>query len=1134
MHAQQQAYSQQLSSMGPYSPYSGSNGQMANNMAMGGMRAAGSMGNAAVTLGGIGMGMGATAAFGAVAGTGVGIPIAAAGMAASYAGGQMMHGAEQQNMLNTGLRANFGFRNQQGGQGFSNGQMGQIGSQLREMSHQFGPGGEITSFNELTSLATKMGSMNMAQGVRDVQTFTKKFKEMTDSLKTMAKDLGTTMEGAMEFANQAKQSGIFGSRNQAGFTSLARGMAVSGGLAMSEVTSAANIGSQISRSIGGLGRQGAIGGMRTIGQIGTAQQMGVLSEEDIYNTTGLTGAEGRQAFAMSNMQRTGKFLKSGRGRRMLASMAGNDGNLDPNALDQFMSGGMGVPETMAESQKHLSSVGRANFIRNEGRLRGSALEKIGGFGDAMQMMQWAKSKGVDINDMDDRSMLFAQRQLGMGRDEADQAIKMAAKMPAILAQQQTDMSSDRVFQRIAAQRKTQGIEGVKNRFDQARETVNGHLEKIGQDIFNEGSEQIEAFLNKLAGVYVQTQTSDLAKLDRDIRGGGSAARNSRRRAMGEGGHLSAGSPGALAFGSGGGSFDAFKRGSDGDFSASLGSGQVGKFLLQGQSDMSKMKQAGFDFSDISGPGADKELARRLGVIDAQRGAASNIGGKYAGIGAGNDWVTKAYAEDSVKGSGQERIASFGSMVSQSGSSELKKKWATATAEEKARIMATVESENGIKGEQSLASNFAGPDVGLKGRLGGLNANSQDERSKMIGKALGTTEGVTTGQRALSAGLAGLIPGASFFRDKITDMVSGDALAKQKAQGAFMDSNAYKDILADVYSSDPKTRDAARGDLDKKLANMKAGDEKAALQDLSKLSTYADWVAKNPTASAEEKEKQAQKMTGKSAAEAGSKIGGQLGLLDERTQKNKEEIKKRNQEVHGDVVNRMKSRGLIGEDGQLRSLTGKEAAGLGAAGQEYLSGLISSEKGMATSGEYESQDKIDARKNSLAGMSVSQRRAVAGLAGGQAAADVADMNAIEGRLGRSAKRGRGAIGGVTDALGLKYDKNELNSLSFDKIAGDLGLGDDKGVKDKLLNAEMLLKKGDKAGAIKAISDVKGLADQKHSEEERKKKEDQEKDSPMFKIMDKVEKHLDDIKTQNKTSLTHLDTIASNTKEKEVSG
>lgn len=375
------------------------------------------------------MSAGAGLGGGALAAAGAALPMMAVGAGVSYAGGQMMSGAQQQMGLNNTLRQNFAFRNAFGGQGFQRAEMSSIGNLVREMSESQGPGGEMASFRELSGLAGRMGSMGLAQGVKDVQEFSRRFKEMLTTLKSMAKDLGTTLEGAMEFAGAARGSGIFGMQRTAGFTSAVRGAAVAGGLAVSEVTAAASIGSQIARSIGGLGRQGAMAGVRTIGQIGVAQQMGTLTEEDIYNVTGLSGAEGRQAFAQSSLQSSANFLRGGRGRRLLASLAEKDGQLNEDNVQQLLSGGMSIGETMRLDRQQLGKVGRANFIRNEGRLRGAALERLGGFLPALQLQEWAQSKGVDINDMDDRSMLFAQRQLHMGRDEVDAAMKMVNNLP---------------------------------------------------------------------------------------------------------------------------------------------------------------------------------------------------------------------------------------------------------------------------------------------------------------------------------------------------------------------------------------------------------------------------------------------------------------------------------------------------------------------------------------------------------------------------------------------------------------------------------------------------------------------------------------------------------------------------------
>ena len=501
-------------------------GMMGGSPAMAGIAGAGS------ALWG-GAGLGGAAMAGSVAALGA-LPMMAAGTMAGYAGSQMFAGAGQQSDLNNTLRSSYNFRNSQGGSGFNRGEMSSIGSMIRDMSGSFGPGGEITGFHELTQLAGRMNSMGLAQGVKDVKDFSAKFKEMVTSLKHMATDLGTTLEGAMEFAAAAKQSGVFGMGKAAGFATTARQTAVSGGLAVSEVTGAASIGSQISRSIGGLGRQGANAGMRTIGQIGAAVQMGALSEEDIYNVTGLTGAEGRQAYATSQMSKTASFLQSGKGRRMIASMAGKDGTLDESSVQEFLSGGMSISETMRLDNKMKSQVGRANFIRNEGRLRGAVMERLGAFLPAMQMQQWAASKGIDINDMDDRSMLFAQRQLGMGRDEVDNAIKMANAMPRIMEEQRRSDVKDQNQQQFAMMQKGKGIEGVKHRFDQAKEEINNKLQRVGQDVFNQGSEMVEGFFNKLIDNYTQTHSKNIDDAFQDMLGGGAVGRGAGLRTFGIG------------------------------------------------------------------------------------------------------------------------------------------------------------------------------------------------------------------------------------------------------------------------------------------------------------------------------------------------------------------------------------------------------------------------------------------------------------------------------------------------------------------------------------------------------------------------------------------------------------------------
>ena len=505
--------------MGTFGPMMGGAASMLGLDPLGlGMRAGMGAFNMGAGVTGIGMaGMGAFAGAGAV------------GMGAHFVGQQMMQGAGNTMALNNSLRQNFNFQTPNG-QGFSRGDMTAIGGTLQSMTHQVGAGGEVSSFGELSRLASNMGRMGLGTGVRDAQEFSKKFKEMVGTLKTVATELGTSLEAAQELLVASKGSGIFKKVDQLKYSGTIRNLGLSGGLATSELTAMGNIGSQIARSVGGLGRQGALGGMGALGIVGTANKMGVLSEEDIYNATGQTGAEGRQAMATEMMQTTGNFLKTGKGRFFMASMAGKDGKLDMNVVNEYMSGGgFTVGETRDKAHQNLAGIGRANFIRNEGRLRGAIMEQMKGMTPALALMQWAQGKGISIDDMDDRSMLFAQRHLGMGRDELDSTIKMAQNLPDIMRKQREVGRDDEYNQSKAQYTKSRD---VRVRLDQIREKVQGKLQAIGADIFSAGSDFIEGAMNRILGQFDTYASKNLQEVANNAKFGGQGNREQFTRMFG--------------------------------------------------------------------------------------------------------------------------------------------------------------------------------------------------------------------------------------------------------------------------------------------------------------------------------------------------------------------------------------------------------------------------------------------------------------------------------------------------------------------------------------------------------------------------------------------------------------------------
>lgn len=727
---------------------------------------------------------------------------AAGGLAAAgYAGNQVMTGAQQQQNLNGALRGGFNFMNPAGQQGFSSGQMGQIGGMMRHMTHDTGPGGEVAGMGELTKLASNMGAMGMGNGVRDVQEFTRKFKEMVQTVKTIATEMGTSLQEAQQMMSSMKGSGIFRASDQLKYAASAKGAAFSGGLALSEVTAMGNIGAQISRSVGGLGRQGVFAGMNTIGQIGTATQMGILGEDDIYNATGQTGAEGRQALATSSLSQAASFLRGGKGRRMLASLAGEDGSLNEGSVQQLLSGGMSISETMKHSGKNLSKIGRANFIRNEGRLRGAAMERLGGFLPAMQLREWADSKGVDINEMDDRSMLFAQRQLGMGRDEMDVAMKMAQRMPEILGQMKSSGDDQGFMDRLGQHRKMQGVEGIKNRFSQAREKVQGTLQKIGQDIFNEGSEQIERLMNKIAGTYEERFSAEAANAYRQAGFGGSSGAAAFEKYVGSAQTLGRGAPAST-----GDSSQFFK-------------GRTGSILFAESSAM-QFKKAGYGMGDIGRISdkteRDNALRDRLADI-RQIGRVANEapGAEFLAIGKENaQWLQAAYANGSISGSGEDRMSSFGKQVMEHGDEKMKKAWLHGSRDDVVRMMVGAragalggDARETAAAARSEASMFAAPSAG--NFFLGTNLTKQQREERLAGAFMWSDK------KGVKGFLGGLAESLTTNKDQFNSL------------GAFLDSEEATNVMSGLMSADKKTRDETTRKVNSDLASMADKKDKLA-------------------------------------------------------------------------------------------------------------------------------------------------------------------------------------------------------------------------------------------------------------------------------------------------------------------
>lgn len=1080
----------------------------------------------------------------------IGLPM----MAAGYAGNQMFAGAQQQQQLAGMMRSTMPFMQNNGTQGFNRAQVGQIGGQLRQMAGGMGSGGEMAGFSELTSLLGQMNQQGMSKGVRDAQELGRRFKEYFTTVSQVAKDLNTTLEGASQAVAQLRQNGIFKGGDQTAFTGLSRNMALSGGLAMTEVMGMGSIGAQIARSVGGTGKQGAFAGARAIGQVGTALQSGAISDEDVYNATGLTGAEGRQAFASNMLARDASFLKTGRGRRFLAQFADKNGKIRDDVVSEFMSGGMTVDRTRQLDQESLGNVGRANFIRNEGRLRGALLERFGGNMNVMALQGWAAGKGIDIDSMNDRSMLFAQRQLGMGRDEFETALKMAKALPETMLAQGGAERSDAYARKVADYRKTHGVEGLKLKFSHAREELNSSLQKAGADIMDSAEDTLEKWVNTITGEYTRHVHSGVSAAVEAARHGDMTQFNR----IGGGGSIVKGV----------GTLGKFGMGSD-----RLQRSAFGAFMGPGAA----LEKAGYNTSGLDQPGAltaklsqIKELTSGAGMVDPEAlrlssGLKGDLATFFAFKGGTGDQLHEGFAEflSSKKGSdpaaaalykqfvsakgpaAQAAIINSANLASGGGAGEIAKRFGGADFDS---IMAGGAWRSDGQRQDEFFKAFMGRDsvMSLGGKYGaGAGGVVTDVMSVLspIGLAARAGMGVKAawGQ---GGGFADRLRafGAGATQSATTKSLELEARAQKDAElKKYMGSDEFSDLARQAFSD----KEADRAHFDEKARAMgrllqatgqKASGQMEGVASLAAAKEFAEASMKGEVSESAAKEiadkyglavvggsaKQMLATRAKGAAAIGNTAGkeARMAMAD-----------RFREDALGDQA-KMADTGFATLTGGSFSLSSSAKGGydkLSKSAQAMIDAKLKAvQMGVASNSDNVgnvAQAQADAY-NAMKGMSVEDQKKTAQWLRTQGQGEQAGtLEALAQRTKRTQKAvaGKGAIGGVAAELGIGLEKDQAAQIQkllregkegeAATLLGSYG-GLDQANTDKLSYALMNTKGGKMSEkAAQEINDIKD------SDSYKKKKSadamrQQEAENP---LMAEVKKQLEDIaKSSKKTS------------------
>lgn len=448
-----------------------------------------------VARGGVGM-LGRGLAAGAIGA----LPGMAVGAALGYATDKVASGARFSQDVGGYLRNQYRFANpaSSSGYGFSHGDRLSITDMLQDMGHQ----DMMTTPQELLGLMKTGSSRGYFRGAEDAKEFRRRFKNMTDSLRDIAKELNTTLTEAMPFFTEARRQGFWTSQDIQGYARNVHSAAYATGMSTGQVADLMGHGAQMARSIGAPGQAGAQMAARAMQVAGAGTLSGVVSGQQLADAGFGTGAQGRQNLASFLAAGTARFARSRLGRWAMASMMNKEGTgLDPTRLSELASGNMSIGRMRRLAQRNVGGEGGINrraydFALNEDDMRGQLMAQ----GPMAQLGAIKSVLGDRLHDTSSRGRLVTERVIrrlfGGTRRQARMRADLARELPRMM-----EVHTARTEAMLDAQARTMDTqinrswEGWKRQANRwMDENLSGPLEQAGATMRS----QIGAFFERTA------------------------------------------------------------------------------------------------------------------------------------------------------------------------------------------------------------------------------------------------------------------------------------------------------------------------------------------------------------------------------------------------------------------------------------------------------------------------------------------------------------------------------------------------------------------------------------------------------------------------------------------------------------
>lgn len=308
---------------------------------------------------------------------------------------------------------------------------GATGAMLGGLGGMVGTGPAQMTQGEFGGMMGMAGQGGFFKGIADIRAARQQMRTLTRTITDLHHELNLTVEQVTSDLSNLRQMGGFSSVPQASQayraligTSMVTGipMEQASQQYISSATQQIRAGARIPMASA---FETARMGLQTVGG---AARAGYLSEEMLFNATGMGGEEGAMAFTGQIQSAAIRQSNQPRNRYMMAAAFDpRTGQISQERAQQIMSGQMTIQDIESMANRNIQQVGgQAAWMGMEPALRGQFMAATGGMGGLAFAQSAMRSMGLTMDPNDPRSLAYFQRL--SGANDPMQAQAMMATM----------------------------------------------------------------------------------------------------------------------------------------------------------------------------------------------------------------------------------------------------------------------------------------------------------------------------------------------------------------------------------------------------------------------------------------------------------------------------------------------------------------------------------------------------------------------------------------------------------------------------------------------------------------------------------------------------------------------------------